>query len=193
MFTMPADLPSKPTLFWNIDVIPCRNVPVAEIAENDGHQQAQPLLWHLFIVLTLLKKKFIWHWCSMLWHRQNNYRWPNLMYLDLQTILQATHSNYLTQKLCYSGDKFKYMWQASIIWHIIFFIQGQVCKWLVIKFYSNSFIWHPLLYWGFKIIFVQTGHHRIQLRKCWQWWRVKKLCICTNKQMDLIYWSHVHR
>ena len=36
-------LPIKTNPFWNVDVIPCRNVPVAEIAENDGHQQAQPL------------------------------------------------------------------------------------------------------------------------------------------------------
>jgi hypothetical protein len=41
------------------DVILCRNDPVAEIAENDGRRQAQPLRGYLFIVLTLLKIYFI--------------------------------------------------------------------------------------------------------------------------------------
>ena len=33
----------------------CRNVPVAEVAEIDGHRQAQPLRGYIFIVLTLCK------------------------------------------------------------------------------------------------------------------------------------------
>ena len=81
----------------------CRNVPVAENAENDGHRQAQPLRGYFFIVLTLHKFFFLCHWCSILWHRQNIYWWPILIYSYLWTILGATHSNYLTQKLCCSG------------------------------------------------------------------------------------------
>jgi hypothetical protein len=86
----------------------CRNVPVAEVAEIDGHRQAQPLRGYFSIDLTLRKKKF----SDIDVQSSDTSRvfigdLAQCIWIDVN-ILPETHSNYLTHKLCCSEEKLIY-------------------------------------------------------------------------------------